>query len=137
MELEHFGWNVLTFGFIGALVFAFVEAWGLWEQNKEVWRQRSGQSLSVTWVIYGAFLMVSGALYGTSTGSIALVAAGTLVGLMHIPVLIGLYKFKGYTRWNHALLLFLFVALWFMRESPHKDWFFLAFSFGSVGADIM
>lgn len=137
MELQTLGWNVLTFGFIGTLVFALVEAWGLWKQNKEIWRQKSGQSLSVTWVMYGAFLLMAGALYGTSIGSIALMAAGTLIGLMHLPVLVGLYKFKGYTRWNHALLISLFVALWFMRESPHQDWFFLAFSFGSIASSVM
>lgn len=137
MELAQFGWNAVTIGLLGTILFGFVEAWGLWEQKREIWLQKSGQSLSVTWIVYGACLMTAGVLYGLSKSSIALIVGSGLPGLMHIPILIGLGKFKGFTKRERVLFGSLIAALVLMAIVPRKDWFFLLFAFGSIASSAM
>lgn len=131
IELEQFGWNIVTFGFLGAMVTGALGFWGVFKQAQSIWQQRSGRSVSVILFTYGSLFFAAGCVYGISIGSLALIIMGGRV-LVHIPVLIGLWKFKGFKWWETTLgLLFLaiFVA---MLTSSHQDWFYFILSLGAT-----
>lgn len=133
MELQQFGWNAVTVGFVGAVFFVLVELWGLWLQNRAVWRAKSAQSISVACFVYLAALFMSGFIYGVETKSIALMTSLPL-SLIHIPILLGVWKFKGFSGTEKFITAGLAVVLVVMAIAPAKDWFFLLFSLGSAAA---
>lgn len=132
MELDHLGWNALTVGFVGVLLFSFVEGWGVWQQNKTIWKSKSGESVSVIWFTYSTALFGVVFIYGLSTKSIALTFNGLLLTLLYIPLVVGLWKFKGFTKIEKicsAFFLAIAIACVFV---PYKDWFFLIFTAGNI-----
>lgn len=132
MELQHFGWNMLTLGFVGTLLFTFAEGWGSWKQSKTIWFNESGQSVSIPLFTYLTFIFIATFIYGIATSSIALIFNGLLT-LMQVPILLGLWKFKGFNKKEYGLLLILSLVAVAMIFSKSKDWFFLLISFGSIG----
>lgn len=72
MELQNFGWNALTASFIGTLFFSFWTAWGLYDQNKKIWNNDSGEAVSKIWFICAAGFFCSAVVYGISIKSLAL-----------------------------------------------------------------
>jgi uncharacterized protein with PQ loop repeat len=135
MELENFGWNILTIGFLGTIFFTFLEGWGLWQQKKAIWDNRSGKSVSVAMFSYSAVLFAAVFVYGLSENKIALWFNGLLC-FVQIPILIGLWKFKGFKKKERYLGIFLLSCLTTMIILPYKDWFFLLLSFGFLAAKI-
>ncbi|OGY42633.1 MAG: hypothetical protein A2Y82_03035 [Candidatus Buchananbacteria bacterium RBG_13_36_9] len=132
MELKNFGWNLLTIGFCGTIFFTLFAAWGLWQQAKKIWLNKSGLSVSVFWFSYNIFLFSANIVYGYSINSLALVFNGVLLSLMHFPVLIGLAKFKGFKpiqKWLFVLYLGLIVLL---IALPIKSQMYLLFSFVNI-----
>ena len=132
MELQNLGWNAASVGFVGTLVFTVVEAWGLLQQNKAIWRSRSGRSVSVTWFSYFAALSFAYGVYALTIGSIALVFNGFVLALFHAPIIVGLWKFKGFSRVEKFLGACFLAAMAVTILTPAKDWFVLLFSFGSI-----
>lgn len=137
MELTQFGWNAVTISFLGTALFTLVESWGLWHQNKAIWKQKSGQSVSITWFSFFTATVVVVFVYGITINSIALIFNGLLLTLFHLPVLVGLWKFKGFNKAEKLLGVGLLVALAVMLATPIKDWFFLIFSFGLIASSVM
>lgn len=136
MELEQLGWNAVTIGAVGAILFTILEAWGLWQQKKTIWNNQSGKSISVVWFLYFANQFVVIFIYGLSMKSITLTFNG-LLSLIYIPIIIGLWKFKGFKRSEKILGLFLLLTSMIMVIVPFKDWVFLVMSFGSLLASAM
>lgn len=132
MELEKFGWNLATIGFSGTIFFTLVSAWGLWQQAGKIWRNKSGQSVSVFWFSYNLFLFTANVIYGFSLNSTVLIFNGTLSGLMHIPILIGLAKFKGLKRQEKLAFPLYAVLLLLMIVLSQKEIIYLLFSGGNV-----
>ncbi|MBU0625000.1 hypothetical protein KKF05_01515 [Patescibacteria group bacterium] len=131
IELEQFGWNMITFGFLGAMVTGALGFWGVIQQAQSIWSQRSGRSVSVFLFTHGSLFFAAGCIYGISIGSLALIIMGGRL-LVHIPILIGLWKFKGFKWWETAsglLFLAVFVA---MVTSSHQDWFYFVISLGAA-----
>ena len=132
MELSQFGWNALTIGFLGTVLFTFVEAWGVWQQKRAIWENQSGESVSVIWFSYFAALMAVMLIYGITIKSITLILNGLLLAILHVPILVGLWRFKGYTRTEKAMTACFLAAIAAMAIVPFKDWFFLLFTAGNV-----
>ncbi|MFH0950874.1 MAG: hypothetical protein V1765_00155 [bacterium] len=132
MEFTQFGWNVLTLGFLGTTLFTGICTWVLWAQNKAMWTSRSGESMSVIWFPYALASYIVGLIYGIDSYSIALILNGLLLGLMHIPILWGLRKFKGFSKLEKILSLSYVIIIIIMIFTPFKDWFFLVFISGCI-----
>ena len=132
MELKNFGWNAVTIGFGGTIFFTLLAAWGLWQQAKKIWLNKSGQSVSVFWFSYNIFLFSANIVYGYSINSLALVFNGTLLSLMHFPVLIGLAKFKGFKSIQKGLFILYLGLIILMVILPIKSQMYLLFSFVNI-----
>jgi uncharacterized protein with PQ loop repeat len=137
MELHNFGFNAVTIGFCGTIFFTLISVWGLYQQAKTIWLHQSGQSVSVFWFSYNIFLFNVGLVYGISLSSIALIFNGSLLGLMHLPILIGLGKYKGFTRLEKFSFLIYVILLALTIVLPYKGTLYLLFSFGNVFAQAM
>ncbi len=132
MELSQFGWNALTIGFLGAVFFTLVEAWGVWQQNRAIWKNQSGESVSVIWFSYFAALLAVVFIYGIAIKSILLILNGLLISILHIPILVGLWRFKGFTKTEKVMCACFLAAVVAMVIAPFKDWFFLLFTAGNI-----
>jgi uncharacterized protein with PQ loop repeat len=133
IELEHFGWNVLTISFIIVLPFSFVAAWGLWDQIKKIWKKpRTGEAVSNIFFISGFALFSAGLIYGLEILSIAVIVNAALRAPLHIPILIGLARFKGFAMLEWAILGLIIIALVVMSFVPWKGVFFLVIAVAST-----
>ncbi len=134
IEFQSWGYNAATIGFIGTAMFTILEIWGLWQQNKTIWKnpEKRGASVSIPWFSCFATGMTVSAIYGVSINSVALIFTGVSLGLMHIPILIGLWKFKGYSRFEKILCLLFLGVITAMAYTSAKNWFMLIVSFGGA-----
>jgi len=97
VEYQNWGWNIFTISAIGTFLFTVLQGWGLWKQNRAIWRTRSGKSISAHFFIYWAWYFSSFLVYGLAKHSIAMVV-NALQGVVIIPILVGLWKFnEGFT----------------------------------------
>ena len=93
-EVRKFGWNISTFWVIGVNIFTIVEWWGLRKQNKKIWKERSGESLSVTLFTFLLFATWAFIFYGIAIKSASSVINGLVLGIMYMPTVTGIWKFK-------------------------------------------
>ncbi len=96
VEYKNWGYNALTFSAIGTFFFTFLQMWSFCQQSKLIWASRSGESVSVIMFSYWFFYWIAFSLYGVAGRSIAIVFNG-LMFLVTAPILLGLYKFKGFS----------------------------------------
>ncbi|MDA2922561.1 hypothetical protein MYX07_04835 [Patescibacteria group bacterium AH-259-L07] len=132
MELQQFGFNVVTVGFLGTVFFTFVQAWALWKQKKAIWDNKSGQSVNIIWFSYTAASFVRMLIYGVAIQSIALGINGLLLSLLYIPILVGLWKFKRFNKSERFLGICFLITIPIMIAIPAKDWFFFLLAFIGV-----
>jgi len=130
LELENLGFNALTISFFATIFFSLLAAWGLIDQDRKIWSKKSGQSLSSIWFICASFFFLSNIIYGIETRSIALTFGGFTRGSIHIPILFGIKKFKGFSRADWLIIVLLSTLSFFMAISGQKGTFFLVFSLG-------
>jgi len=135
MGPERFGWDALTFSFIGTVVTNLISLWGIREQNRRVWKTQSGRSVSVTMMAYSAAFLTAAAVYGVSEYGFDIPENALIVNLIRVPVFIavlaGLWKFKGFTA-RETLLCILFVLMVATTAIlPRKDWIFFALCVGT------
>lgn len=132
VEIQNFGLNAITISAVATAIFTLVTVWGLFKQNKLIWSSKSGQSIAVPWFICAALNFYSMFIYGFVTNSGALMFNGFLAGLFHIPVLIGLRKFKGFSHKDNAMLFIFALALLAMIFLPIKGGMYLFFSLSAT-----
>ncbi|MFC1632726.1 SemiSWEET family transporter [Patescibacteria group bacterium] len=97
-EFQNFGWNTLTFSFLATILFGVLGALGLVDQIKKIWRNRSGESASVTFAIIFVAFFIASFIYGIDKHSLALILQGSIFRTVFFPpILYGLWRFKGYT----------------------------------------
>jgi len=131
MELQHIGWNAITIGLFGTTIFTFIEYWGLVQQNRAIWLAKSGKSISVLWFCYSMAMFISMIIYGIEIKSIAFLI-NSILGIVHIPIIIGLWKYKGFSKMEKNFSILLIGCMGAMYILPHKDWFFLGLSFANI-----
>lgn len=132
VELQHWGWNPITIGFVGTIVFIIPRAWGYWHQAKRIWSERSGKSISNPAFIYIAGASCAAVTYGVAIQSIALMVSGATTMLLLLPILVGLWRFNGFDWKDRALCMVLTALVVGMIIFPVKDWFFMASMLGMV-----
>ncbi len=130
-EWQNWGWNALTIGSLGTIVFTFVQGWGLWKQKQAIWNAESGESVSVSWFSYFTFFFIAFLFYGIHIASVAVIMNG-LLAILHVPILVGLWRFKGFTRYEKIQLVPFAGMVPAMALLPWKDELFLIFSFGTL-----
>ena len=132
IEFDNFGWNVLTLSFFATIVFSLLGVFYLWRQFTEIWSNKSGKSVSVTWICYFLFGYIATLFYGVHKDSLALVISAALRIPISALVLFGLWKFKGFKKIDQGIFFGSIVLMIAMIFSSEKVWFYLFFSFGSV-----
>jgi uncharacterized protein with PQ loop repeat len=132
MNIPYFAWNAETIGFWGTIALTIVRLWGLWRQNKAIWVNRSGKSISVPLFSYSLFAFAIVTIYGLSIKNFAFVFNGVLHTIIYAPILIGLWKFKGFTKLEKILIISFLGTTLLAAILPHKDVFFFGSSVGNV-----
>ena len=132
IEFQNWGLNALTVGAIGTIIFTFVETWGLWQQNKTIWKFESGQSISIVYFAYATGVFMSVLIYGIAEHSLAMIINGFFLTLFHLPILIGLWKFESFSTWDKRICVGIIAYMILMSLVPFKDILFMIFSFTNV-----
>ncbi len=132
MELQHLGWNLLTVGFTGTIIFTIWGACAYLKQAQVIWTSRSAESVSVSMFSFITIAVLAMFVYGLHINSIAAMFNGSVIPLFVVPILVGLWKFKGFTLPNLVLCLSLLAALTAMIISPYKGEFFIAISLTGI-----
>lgn len=129
VEYRNWGWNAITIGAIGTAFFTILQGYGLLKQNRGIWEKESGESVSVSLFGYYLFYLIAFLVYGVEKKSMAIVFNGLLF-LLCVPILVGLKRFKGFTKGERiGLCLFpLMPPIMFFGGS--KDMLLLSFLFG-------
>lgn len=96
IEVQNWGWNILTVGAVGTVVLTPFQVWGLWKQARAIWGGHSGKSISIPMlgfqlVYFGAFL-----IYAWSVPSVAMV----LNCILMVPIAFGVAGLLRY-KWHH------------------------------------
>jgi len=134
-ESQNWGYNASTFWVLGVNAFTIVEWWGLRQQNKKIWKEKSGESLSVTLFSFGLFAFFSFVLYGAAIGSVSSVINGLVLGSMYASTTYGIWLFK---KWNVRekvqFWLFAFTTILPMAIFPWYDEMFLIIFSGMIVA---
>ncbi len=137
IELQNFGRNVETLSFLLTMAIMCIITWGLIHQTQKIWRNRSGESISTTWIIVFQFMFASFVVYGVEKNSLALIIQGCVrVPLVSI-ILLGLWKFKGFTNRQMAIFIILFGGIIYMPFSNHKAFIFLLYSYLGVASAML
>ncbi|MFH0891890.1 MAG: hypothetical protein V1867_03865 [Candidatus Falkowbacteria bacterium] len=131
LEWRQFGLNFETICAGVVILFTIVEAILFLRQNRIIWRNRSGRSLSVDLFLFLPFLFASLFVYGLERHEGALAINGLLF-IFTIPIVIGLAKFNGLSRRHIALLFLCGCALFAMIVLPVKLFFYSLFAFANV-----
>jgi uncharacterized protein with PQ loop repeat len=131
VEWQGWGYNALTISFIATAVFTVLEGWGFWMQNRSIWRNKSGESISVSLFIYFGCLFITVIVYGYYIKSIAAIFNGML-GFMHLPILFGLLKYKGFTKLEKGVSCVFPVMIPAMIFLPWKDLLMISLMFGTI-----
>ena len=131
VEWQGWGYNALTISFIATAVFTVLEGWGFWMQNLSIWRSKSGASISVSLFIYFCCLFITVIAYGFYIKSIAAIFNGML-GFLHVPILFGLWKYKGFTKLETGALCIFPLMVPAMISLPWKDLMMISLLFGTI-----
>lgn len=121
LEYTHWGMNASTIGFVGTLIFTLVEGWGLYKQNGSIWNNDSGSSVSIAMFSYLTFFMFAFGIYGYFCKSITIIINGFVLGILHLPIICGLWKFKGFTHTEIYIFLISILMVPVMIFLPWKD----------------
>jgi len=137
VEHKMWGLNAPTFWALGVNAFTAVEWWGLQKQNKRIWAERSGISVSVTLYTYTCPSFLAFIFYGIAIESISSILNGLVIGVMEIPIVLGLWKFKKWgTREKMQFYVFLTIVP-VMAAFAFTSWYnemFLIVSLGMIVA---
>jgi len=134
LEYQNWGFNSLTIGSLGTLAFTIVEGWGLTKQNGTIWKTKSGESVSINLFSFLLFFLFAFFIYGLYIKSIAVIINGLVLGILHVPILFGLWRFKGFSRMEKVCFAISFAMIPAMIFVPWKDAVYIVIVSGAVFA---
>ncbi len=132
VEYQNWGTNAATFSFLATVFFTILQGWALFEQNKTIRRRKSGESVSLIFFIYAFCYFATFLVYGTTKMSITMTFNGLLM-IPYLPILIGLCRFKGFSKSDWTLLILfsgMIAIVQILNHSSVQDVFVLAGLFG-------
>lgn len=128
---------LLSISSIGTMIFSVWGNWGLWKQNQAIWHHKSGKSVSVNYFTFNLAYFLAGFVYGFSSSYITMIIHCLGRFIFHIPILIGLWKFKGF-KYSEYFFLALFLFLVVLSIFPQfKALVFLIYSLGMIGTYVL
>ncbi len=134
VELNNFGWNVLTFSFLMTALFSLLGTWGLIRQLRAIRRFESAGSVSVIWMAVFTGAIAANLPYGLEQGSLTMLLHFACRMPFLALVLCPIYKYRGFTRHETVLFIAVGIGLVWMAIIPARASFFAFFSgAGAVG----
>ena len=134
MEIENFGYNIMTVGFIGASVLSGVIIWGLYKQNQKIWHSKSAESISVLYFSYAFFSVINGIVYGLAADSLLIIATNSIYFFLYCGIFSGLYKFRGFSNQEKLFSLAYLAGIALMIFSEKKDLLLVIYCFGGYAS---
>jgi hypothetical protein len=108
--------RTLSYGITFFIIFG---SCALFVQARKIWKNRSGASVSATWTLIFFAMFVTYMILGEDKRENALLFwQGVFRVAFYIPILIGLFRFKGFTKKDTLLARSLFLIIFFMVEYP-------------------
>jgi len=133
LDLGQIEWTPELISSIGTIFFSTLIAWGLVIQGVAIWKHRSGRSVYTPLFIFLTGTRIAALLYGISADSIPLIYNGIVTFFATMPMLIGLWKYKGFSRFEKLIswiTITLNLVAWL---SPYESQIFLLFSLVLLG----
>ncbi|GEM_PF-3685346 len=129
--------RAVAWGFWGTIVFTVVEAVGLISQTRTLWRspEKKGESVDNDWMLLSTAAFAAFIPYGYMASSFASFLNGCALAPLYLPIVIGLWKFKGFTKADWALTEVIGCALVFDLLFPFevvRAVIFFVFAWGSL-----
>lgn len=117
------GWSPESISSIGIIFFIIFGSYALFVQGRKIWKNESGLSVSVVWTFIFFSMFTTYPIIGIERDNILMVIQGVFRIIFYIPILCGLYKFKGFTRTEIVLARLFFVMVFIMIEYPRTGEF--------------
>ena len=132
MEIATFGWDVESMAFASIIGFVILGTIGIIAQIWKIRRYRSGESVSVTWMGLRFFFLLAAAIYGLEIADPALLVQGITRSVFVLPVMILLYRHKGFTEREWRILFASLIIICGMMQSAHQASYYLLLSYVNV-----
>ena len=129
VELQNFGFNMLTLTFLATLIFTVSQGIALIRQNKTIVKNRSGHSVNFIFFSYYGFSAIAVIIYGLGKNSLALTINGFL-GFIALAIIVNLLRFKPISLKEKIVGLGSAIVLPLIIFVPQRDLLFLIF--GSI-----
>ena len=106
-------WNAAV-----AMSIAFTAA-GYWLQNRTVKQHKSGEAISITWLLGGIAAAIAKIIYGESGGGWAFTVSGIVNIAFKGWLLAYVMQFRPLRRWEGSVIMFLLVLIVMMIAAPN------------------
>ncbi len=128
VEYEKFGKNLDTFSAVMTALLTFAQARVLLRQNKSIWVKKSAESMSAGLFSYMGFSSFTYLLFGYYQNKLAVMFNGLFLGLLYIPIVIGVIKYNRSEKFEYKLIGIFSLMLPAMIIVPwkEKEHFFIA-----------
>ena len=131
-EIENIGFNLLTFSTLILATLSIAKIWYITKQGRKIWKEKSGKSVSLTWIFFIIFLHLAGGVFGIKENSLAF-SLGTFGALFYLYIFLGLLKYKEIKKRDKILFFIAPVILVLMIFSKYHELIFLLASVFSLG----
>lgn len=122
IEFRGWGWNLTTFTALLTVVCTILQAIGLWNQSRSIWKNQSAASVSKPPYIYGFFYFLSFFVYSAHKQSLALLL-NSFIALMYLPILAGIARYGKISRVDVGCALLSMLAVPTMLLTAQKELF--------------
>ncbi len=101
-------------------------------QIREIFRRRSVQTISSSWIIYFSAMFMSGIIYGLTYHRQPVLINNLTLAAAHAVIALGIFRYRGFSRRDWWFIGGLAAALGIMAFSRRQDIWFIAFFPGGV-----
>lgn len=126
-EVVGFGWNGMTYTFLTTLFFGFIQGWALIKQAERIFTdpRRDAASVSAPMMSFLLFHFMAFGIYGYHEKSLAMMI-NSLIFILHIPVVVGIVRFKRLSKLEWILSVLPAVVPFIMVFASRRDFVFFA-----------
>jgi len=121
VEYQNFGSNLLPFSFLATIFLSLAQGYGIVAQFQKIRKNKAAGTIINIFFVYNCLFCLSFFGYGLLEHKLAFIFNGGLLGLLYIPVLVVLYKFKGFTKLDIVLSFAGLIIIPAMILAPNKE----------------